>query len=65
MQLEGIEVNIPNHPESGDVFERYEILQNRSDGDSHPFVDPESWTAWLELLLLSAQAKMDNERLDN
>ena len=65
MQLEGIEVNIPNHPESGDVFKRYEILQNRSDGDSHPFVDPESWTAWLELLLLSAQAKMDNERLDN
>ena len=27
MQLEGIEVNIPTHPESGDVFERYEILQ--------------------------------------
>tara|TARA_B100000427_G_scaffold327592_2_gene338693 strand:+ start:1148 stop:1990 length:843 start_codon:yes stop_codon:yes gene_type:complete len=65
MQLEGIEVNIPNHPESADVFERYEILQNRSDGDLHPFVDPESWAAWLDLLLLSAQAKMDNERLDN
>ena len=65
MQLEGIEVNIPNHPESGDVFERYEILQNRSDGDSHPFVDPESWAAWLDLLLLSAQAKLDNERGEN
>ena len=65
MQLEGIEVNIPNHPESADVFERYEILQNRLDGDLHPFVDPESWAAWLDLLLLSAQAKMDNERLDN
>ena len=57
MQLEGIEVNIQHHPESGDVFERYEILQNRSDGDSHPFVDPEDWTAWLDLLLFSAQAK--------
>ena len=65
MQLEGIEVNIPNHPESADVFDRYETLQNRSDGDPHPFVDPESWAAWLDLLLLSAQAKMNNERLEN
>ena len=65
MQLEGIEVNIPNHPESADIFERYEILQDRSDGDPHPFVDPESWAAWLDLLLLSAQAKLDNERGEN
>ena len=60
MQLEGIEVNIPTHPESGDVFERYEILQDRGDGDPHPFVDPESWAAWLDLLLLGAQAKLEN-----
>ena len=65
MQLEGIEVNIPNHPESAEIFERYEILQDRSDGDPHPFVDPESWAAWLDLLLLSAQAKLDNERGEN
>ena len=32
-------------------------------GDPHPFVDPESWAAWLDLLLLSAQAKLENERL--
>ena len=60
MQLEGIEVNIPTHPDSGDVFERYEILQNRGEGDPHPFVDPESWAAWLDLLLLGAQAKLEN-----
>ena len=60
MQLEGIEVNIPTHPESGDVFERYEILQDRGEGDPHPFVDPESWAAWLDLLLLGAQAKLEN-----
>jgi len=60
MQLEGIEVNIPTHPGSGDVFERYEILQNRGEGDPHPFVDPESWAAWLDLLLLGAQAKLEN-----
>ena len=60
MQLEGIEVNIPIHPELGDVFERYEILQDRGEGDPHPFVDPESWAAWLDLLLLGAQAKLEN-----
>ena len=65
MQLEGIEVNIPNHPEFGEVFERYEILLEREDGDFHPFVDPESWDAWLEILMLNAQAKLDRERLAN
>ena len=65
MQLEGIEVNIPNHPESAEIFERYEILQDRGDGDPHPFVDPESWAAWLDLLLLGARAKLDNETWGN
>ena len=65
MQLEGIEVNIPNHPEFGEVFERYEILVEREDGDFHPFVDPESWDAWLEILMLNAQAKLERERLAN
>ena len=65
MQLEGIEVNIPNHPEFGEVFERYEILREREDGDFHPFVDPEGWDAWLEILILNAQAKLERERLAN
>ena len=65
MQLEGIEVNIPNHPEFGEVFERYEILLEREDGDFHPFVDPESWDAWLEILMLNAKAKLERERLVN
>ena len=65
MQLEGIEVNIPNHPEFGEVFERYESLREREDGDFHPFVDPESWDAWLEILMLNAQAKLERERLSN
>ena len=60
MQLEGIEVNIPTRPESGDVFARYETLQDRREGDPHPFVDPESWAAWLDLLLLGARAKLEN-----
>jgi len=62
MQLENIEVNIPNHPESGEIFERYEILQDRQDGDPHPFVDPESWDAWLDILMRNAQGKLERER---
>ncbi|HAJ77104.1 MAG TPA: hypothetical protein DCM64_11715 [Gammaproteobacteria bacterium] len=61
-QLPDIEVNIPNHEGSGEVFERYEILSDRRDGDPHAFVDPESWNAWLEILLLNAESKLKNEQ---
>lgn len=60
--LPGIEVNIPNHAEAGDVFARYERLQNRQQGDPHPFVDPESFTAWLAQLLVMAAAKLVEEQ---
>jgi metallo-beta-lactamase class B len=62
MQLEGIEVNIPNHADSGEVFDRYEMLQDRQDGDPHPFVDPESWDAWLDILKKNAQSKLEREQ---
>jgi metallo-beta-lactamase class B len=62
MQIEGIEVNIPNHADSGEVFERYAMLQDRLDGDPHPFVDPESWDAWLDILMKNAQAKLGREQ---
>ena len=62
MQMEGIEVNIPNHADSGEVFERYSMLQDRLDGDPHPFVDPESWDAWLDILMKNAQAKLRREQ---
>ena len=61
-QLPNIEVNIPNHQDSGEVFERYEILKDRRDGDPHSFVDPESWNAWLDILLLNAQSKLEREK---
>ena len=57
-----IEVNIPNHAASGDVFERYEMLKDRKEGEPHPFVDPESYTAWLDQLLVMAEAKLVNEK---
>ena len=62
IQMENIEVNIPNHPDSGEIFERYEILQDRQDGDLHPFVDPESWDAWLDILMRNALGKLERER---
>lgn len=58
LSIPDVEVNVPNHPGSGDVFARYEMLRERRDGDPHPFVDPESWTAWLELLRRDAQARL-------
>ena len=63
-QLPNIEVNIPNHQGSGEVFERYEILKDRRDGDPHSFVDPESWNAWLDILLLNAQSKLEHEKAE-
>ena len=60
--LQGIEVNIPNHEGSGDVFERYEMLKDRQDGDPHPFVDPESFQAWLGQLRGMAEAKLAEEQ---
>ena len=61
LAMPDVEVNVSNHPDSGDVFARYEMLEERQDGDPHPFVDPESWTAWLELLRRDAQARLEAE----
>lgn len=61
-QIPEIEVNVSNHPASGDVFERYEQLQQRQEDDPHPFVDPEGWSAWLDDLLAAAEAKLAEEQ---
>jgi len=60
--LPGIEVNIPNHEGSGEVFERYEILKTSADDEPHPFVDPERFSAWLDQLLINAEAKLAQEQ---
>ena len=57
-----IEVNIPNHPGLGDVFERYQQLQEREEGQPHPFVDPQGFYAWLDELLVDAEAKLAEEQ---
>ena len=60
--LEGVEVNIPNHQDSGEVFERLEKLVLRGKDAPHPFVDPEWWTQWLDELLAAAEEKMADEQ---
>ena len=60
--LEGVEVNIPNHQDSGEVFERLEKLALREKDAPHPFVDPEGWTQWLDELLAAAEEKMADEQ---
>jgi metallo-beta-lactamase class B len=57
-----IDVNIPNHEGSGEVFERYELLKDRRDGEPHPFVDPERYMAWLDQLLVAAEDKLKEEQ---
>lgn len=60
--LEGVEVNIPNHQDSGEVFERLEKLALREKDAPHSFVDPEGWTQWLDELLAAAEEKMADEQ---
>ena len=59
--LSGVEVNIPNHADSGEVFERAARLAQRKKGEPHAFVDPEGWTDWLQELMAAAQDKMQVE----
>ena len=61
-QLGDIEVNIPNHEGSGDVFARYELLKKRQAGQPHSFVDPEGFSTWLDELLVMAEAKLVEEK---
>ena len=60
--MRGIEVNIPNHEGSGEVFARNELLKQRKDGEPHPFVDTEGYYSWLEDLLAAAEAKLVDEK---
>ena len=60
-RMRGIEVNIPNHEFTGEVFARNERLKNRKEGEPHPFVDPETYYSWLEGLLVAAEEKLVQE----
>ena len=62
MAMKGIEVNVPNHPPMGNVFERAERLSARKPGGPHPFVAPDDFQKWLNDLMKNIQKKLDAER---
>ncbi len=62
MGMTGLEVNVPNHPDSGEVFERAQRLKERKPGSPHPFVAPEDFQAWLKQLEAAAEKKLAEEK---
>ena len=60
--MEGIEVNITNHPGQAEIFERAERLDDRAQSSPHPFVAPDDLTAWIRELRMNAEAKPIEER---
>lgn len=60
--MDGIEVSVTNHQGAGQIFARADRLAGRRAGDSHPFVDPDGFTRWLERLERNAEAKLVEER---
>ena len=60
--VQGVEVNIPNHASVADVFARRDRLAAREEGEPHPFVDPEGWTAFLDLWLRRGESYLEQQK---
>ncbi|MCZ6861019.1 MAG: MBL fold metallo-hydrolase [Alphaproteobacteria bacterium] len=62
--IEGIEVQINNHPFIDDLFARQMLLVNRKEGETHPFVSREDFLAFVDQRIGVAkdqlEGKMDN-----
>ena len=56
--VEGVEVNITNHPFLWDIFGRAERLASRAPGEPHPFVTPGEFYTWLEGILADARERL-------
>jgi metallo-beta-lactamase class B len=61
-QMSGIDVNVSNHPGPGKIFARANQLALRKAGDTHPFVDPAGFQAWLAALKQAAEQKLAEEK---
>ncbi len=60
--MEGIEVNLTNHPGPARIFERAALLEDRTPGAPHPFVAPDDFTEWMRELQVNAEGKLADER---
>ncbi len=61
-KMNGIEVNISNHPMPGRIFQRAAKLKMRKPGDVNPFVAPDDFQAWLKDLHEQALKKLAEEK---
>ncbi len=61
-RIEGIQVNVPNHPWRGEVLQRAERLAQRKPGEPHPFVAPAEFSALLKALRAEAEKRLATER---
>ena len=57
-----IQVSLPNHQSMGRVFQRRDALQDRANGDPHPFVDAAGYRADLATFVANAQRKLEQEQ---
>ena len=61
LEMEGLEVNLPNHPGTDRLFEKAVLLGERGPDDPHPFVSPAELRAWLQERLSRARQKLAND----
>lgn len=62
LKMKDVEVNISNHPSTGKIFERAELLKQRKPGQVNPFVAPEDFQIWLKELRRQAENKLIEEK---
>ena len=53
--IEGIEVQISNHPFIDNLFERSAGIADRGPGDTHPMVDSAGFYAWLDGVIANTE----------
>jgi metallo-beta-lactamase class B len=62
LKMKDVQVNISNHPGTGKIFERYELLKKRKPGETNSFVAPEDFQNWLRELRTQAEKKLVEEK---
>ena len=53
--IEGVEVQVSNHPFIDGLFEKTEGLADRQPGDPHPMVDSEAFYSWIDGIIATTE----------
>jgi metallo-beta-lactamase class B len=62
MAVPDLQVNLTNHPQGAQIFQRRDRLAARRAGDAHPFVDPPGFQKYFQDLLAGAERKLAAEK---